>query len=281
MNNKFWLFPELDNLEMLHTTKVVSSSARHSHETLAIGLIEDGSAILNHKGNNYVTSIGSVIVINPDDVHMAYSETLIGYSLRMSYISLNVFQQVSSEVTKMAQTLPLFKKPVIKDERLYQQVYSLHTILEYTPYQLQKENHLFQTLTFLIKYYTENCYLELKTPTAPHQAISQVKDYINENYIENISINQLSQLVHISPFHLSRVFSAETGLPPHLYLTQVRVLRAKSLLSKGYSIAQVAQTVGFTHQSHLNRHFKRMVGVTPKQYQKGSKNVQDSLELTV
>jgi AraC-like DNA-binding protein len=59
-----------------------------------------------------------------------------------------------------------------------------------------------------------------------------------------------------------------------MYLTQVRIFRAKKLLASGIAIAQVAQEVGFAHQSHLNRHFKRIIGVTPKQYQ-NSKNVQD------
>jgi AraC-like DNA-binding protein len=73
---------------------------------------------------------------------------------------------------------------------------------------------------------------------------------------------------------VSRLFCRAIGLPPHLYLTQVRVLQAKKLLAQGWAIAQVAQEVGFSHQSHLNRHFKKIVGITPKQYQ-NSKNVQD------
>jgi AraC-like DNA-binding protein len=50
------------------------------------------------------------------------------------------------------------------------------------------------------------------------------------------------------------------------YLTQVRVARAKRLLSQGYAIAQVAQKTGFADQSHLTRQFKRFVGVTPGKY---------------
>ncbi len=75
-----------------------------------------------------------------------------------------------------------------------------------------------------------------------------------------------------------RVFCKQVGLPPHAYLVQTRVARAKVLLSMRLPIAQVAADTGFTDQSHLNRHFKRIVGVTPRQYALGCcKNVQDLL----
>jgi len=79
---------------------------------------------------------------------------------------------------------------------------------------------------------------------------------------------------------LLRVFRKELGIPPHAYLTQVRVLRAKKLLSVGIPIAQVAWETGFADRSHLNRHFKRLVGVAPGQYQNLKfkvQNVRDSL----
>ncbi|MDF5720097.1 MAG: helix-turn-helix domain-containing protein [Rhizonema sp. PD37] len=68
------------------------------------------------------------------------------------------------------------------------------------------------------------------------------------------------------PFTSTRVFSRSFGMPPHAYLTQVRVLQAKRRLANGEAIAQVALEIGFTHQSHLHQHFKRIVGATPRQY---------------
>ena len=65
-------------------------------------------------------------------------------------------------------------------------------------------------------------------------------------------------------------------MPPHAFQTQVRVARAKALLLRGWPISQAAAHTGFADQSHLTRHFKRLVGVTPGQYRQGSKNVQDA-----
>jgi AraC-like DNA-binding protein len=58
------------------------------------------------------------------------------------------------------------------------------------------------------------------------------------------------------------------GMTPHSYLTQVRVRHAKSLLSAGLPITQVATEAGFYDQAHLTRHFKRIVGLTPGRYVK-------------
>ena len=63
------------------------------------------------------------------------------------------------------------------------------------------------------------------------------------------------------------MFKQTTGLPPHQFVIHQRVERAKLLIVEGQlSLAQIALAVGFSDQSQLNRHFKRLVGVTPKQF---------------
>jgi AraC-like DNA-binding protein len=64
-------------------------------------------------------------------------------------------------------------------------------------------------------------------------------------------------------------------MPPHAYLVQIRLLRAKALLRRGRPIAHVASATGFADQSHFTRHFKRLMGVTPAKYAGQGKNVQD------
>lgn len=107
--------------------------------------------------------------------------------------------------------------------------------------------------------------------TTEHAAILKVRTYLEEHATENVSLEQLATLVNLSPFYLLRVFREMVGLPPHSYLTHLRVTRAKRLISASLSLAEVATAVGFTDQSHLNRHFKALVGVTPGQYARGNK----------
>ncbi len=272
---KFFCLPELDNLEIFHARDMTSSSSRHTHETLTLGIIERGSALLRYKGKLFPICSGSVVVINPDDAHACHPENSIGYSQRIMYPSIALLEQANYELTGRSHQIPLFQNPIIYDEKILRQVQRLFDVLETTSSALEQESQLLQTLICLIRSQSKTgSSLRVSSLDVELQAVTQVREYLEENYIENLSLRQLATLTNLSPFHLNRLFSHSVGLPPHLYLTQVRVLRAKKLLSQGLAIAQVAQDVGFSHQSHLNRHFKKIVGVTPKQYQ-NSKNVQD------
>jgi AraC family transcriptional regulator len=100
------------------------------------------------------------------------------------------------------------------------------------------------------------------------RAVAEAARFIQENYARDVSLNDIAEAVHLSPFHVARLFKQALGVSPHQYLIQVRVTSARSLLSAGSgerSLAEVASAVGFADQSHLTRHFKRLLGVTPKQ----------------
>ncbi|MFN6566194.1 AraC family transcriptional regulator [Dendronalium sp. ChiSLP03b] len=101
----------------------------------------------------------------------------------------------------------------------------------------------------------------------PQHKLRLVIDYINDNLEYELSLKELAALVQLSQYHFCRVFRQATGLSPHQYLVRQRIEKAKELLQKGgMSIAAVAVACGFTHQSHLHRHFKRLTGVTPKTF---------------
>jgi len=92
-----------------------------------------------------------------------------------------------------------------------------------------------------------------------------VIDYINDHLDQELSLEELAAIAQLSPYHFCRSFKRSTGLTPHQYVIRQRVERAKLLLKDGkVKISEVAVACGFTHQSHLNRHFKRLTGVTPK-----------------
>lgn len=91
-----------------------------------------------------------------------------------------------------------------------------------------------------------------------------------EWFISNISLTELAELTDLSKFHICRVFREVFGLPPHAYLNLIRIRQAKRLLAQGVSPAQVAVDVGFFDQTHLTKRFKAVLGVTPRQYAKGT-----------
>ena len=96
--------------------------------------------------------------------------------------------------------------------------------------------------------------------------VKLVREYLEHHFAENVGLDEITAVSGLSSYHLIRVFRSEIGLPPHAYLEQVRINRARLLLRMGKSIAEVAFQTGFSDQSHLTRHFKKMTGVTPGQY---------------
>jgi AraC family transcriptional regulator len=99
--------------------------------------------------------------------------------------------------------------------------------------------------------------------------LEQVMNYIDEHLSQDISLAELAAVVQMGSRHFSRLFKQSTSLSPYQYLIKCRVERAKKLLQRrSLSIAEIAQAVGFANQSHLSRHFKRWLGVSPKSVQR-------------
>jgi AraC-like DNA-binding protein len=97
-----------------------------------------------------------------------------------------------------------------------------------------------------------------------------VRDILHGRLVDPPSLGELAALVGTSRFALLRAFRARYGLPPHAYLNQLRVRRARTLLDEGTPAAAVAVAVGFADQSHLSRHFRRLVGLAPGRYQRNN-----------
>jgi AraC-like DNA-binding protein len=80
------------------------------------------------------------------------------------------------------------------------------------------------------------------------------------------SLAELAHEAGLSRFQLLRGFARAYGLPPHAYLLQCRLSRARRLIAKGQGLADAAAASGFADQSHMSRAFRRFLGVTPGAY---------------
>ncbi len=98
-------------------------------------------------------------------------------------------------------------------------------------------------------------------------ALAPAMTCISENYMNDLSIEELAQLCHVSPSHFRRLFKSLLGLPPRDYLHMVRVERACALLSGGkYSVTEIGLMVGYPSPSSFTRQFHRLYGISPRQW---------------
>ncbi len=102
-----------------------------------------------------------------------------------------------------------------------------------------------------------------------NRRLRRVLDYMAAHIEEDVGLRDLAEVACLSPFHFSRAFAAATGVPPHRYLSGLRLERAKTLLSlRATPVAQVALACGFSSQSNFTRAFRRATGATPQAYRR-------------
>lgn len=96
---------------------------------------------------------------------------------------------------------------------------------------------------------------------------ARVRDYVEHNLGEAISLEDLARVAGVSRFHFARQFRQCTGESPMEYLLRTRVERAKTLLLESQArVADISAELGFADQSHFARRFRRLVGMPPSTY---------------
>ncbi len=101
--------------------------------------------------------------------------------------------------------------------------------------------------------------------------IAQAKNYIDTHYNKDISLDDVSREVEISPYYFSKLFKEETGENFIEYVTNIRLERARELLAKTeYSMKEICGEIGYADPNYFSRIFKKNVGLTPTEYKEGS-----------
>jgi AraC family transcriptional regulator len=104
----------------------------------------------------------------------------------------------------------------------------------------------------------------------PRVRLLRVLDYIHDNSHREVRLSELAEVAETSRFHFARLFRECMGVPPHQYLMQQRIEKAKLLLrASRHSVHEVASATGFANASHFTKAFRRIVGVSPTGWKAG------------
>lgn len=260
----FWRVEELGGMEMLHSRGVDPAHAKHMHESFAIGVVDGGVVVNQSRGETTYLPAGSVFTFNPGEVHSGYAADALKVSHRSFYPTEEAVGDLARALD-LAGT-PVFRTTHLSDPRSAARLRRLHELLKHSEDTLERQTATFRVLGALLQHHTSlrGSLAEGREP----RAVAQVRAYLEAHYRENVSLDELAALVGLNGPYLTRTFCRAVGVPPHKYLIYKRIERAKELLRAGESTAQVALMVGFSDQSHLNLHFKRLLNVTPARYAK-------------
>lgn len=269
-----------DSIEVTHqvrsepfTDMVIS----HYHPSFEIYYLMEGERIYFVKDQSYSIQKGDFVFIPPNIIHKtltneSYAHERILISFDHSFLSsitehipaidwYNAFDQDNPVITVQLSKRGVLQDIMLKiltiyeenepDSRAYLQVLVLELLLLINRYKDKKHN------------------LKADGQSPTDKRVFDIVRYINANYMNQLSLRSISQLFFISPYYLSHIFKDSTGFSFCDYLIQLRILEAKKLLGQTkYTMTHIAELVGFESSTHFGRTFKKVTGLTPRDYRK-------------
>ncbi|MFD9291354.1 AraC family ligand binding domain-containing protein [Streptomyces sp. NPDC060030] len=262
---RHWQYTELPQLDLLRARYVGHTFPRHSHEGFVFGSVSRGVEDVGLPGGTVHAGPGTVVMINPEVPHSARAGVAEGWVYATLYPSAQVVNDIAADLTSLRGTVA-FTETCVRDPFAARLITEVHRAAE-------EGNALAadSVLRVLVAGLLDRHGSVLPTRTSHRAGASdalRARAALEERMERPPTLEALATELGTSPFALLRTFKKEYGMPPHTWLTDARVRRARRMLDAGTAPAEAAAAVGFTDQPHLNRHFTRIVGVTPGAYRR-------------
>jgi len=273
----YWRTDDLGEVEWLTAQYRTHRFARHWHEGYALGVIEAGAEAFTVAGTRHCGTEGSVVFVNPGEIHDGEAAHPSGWRYRMLYPAVAVLERAASELSGRPARAPLFRCGIVDDAEVAAMLVDAHRAAERSRSTLERESRLLSALVMLVRRYAD--VTTASVPAGSEDArMRTTRELIEDRLDEDLSLATLATAADLSAWHFLRLFRQATGATPHVYLLQRRLARARLLLQSGEPAAAVASATGFADQSHLTHRFRRAYGVTPARFQRAhrrSKKLQD------
>jgi AraC-like DNA-binding protein len=242
--------------EVFHAHFTEHAYPMHVHDAWTLLIVDDGAVRYDLDRHERGTPNDTVSLLPPQVPHNGSPATSHGFRKRVLYL----------DMTQLDESFigPAVDGPDLTDPVLRGRIDQLHAALAHPGDALEAESRL----ALIGQRLREHLRPRLAAIDAvPVRGIAHnLRDLLDERVVEGTTLEQAAHLLHAHPAHLVRAFSTAFGIAPHQYVTSRRVDLARRLLLDGQPPGEVAAAVGLYDQSHLTRHFKRVVGITPGRY---------------
>lgn len=245
-------------------------SVPHTHSCSEIFYVVEGEGQFFIETQTYPVSANDLILVSPNVLHTESS--IHGSSFQYIVLGIEGWDLVVSGEEENT-NFRIIDTRSIRDTLRH----SLQTMLLETEHKKPGYEQICQSLMeILIVLLGRQSGFEAALTTAPPRKISRLcgatKRYIDSHYQEEITLDRLAQIHHVSKYHLAHAFTAEYGISPINYLISKRIQEAEHLLSTtDFSLSLISHTTGFSSPSYFAQIFKKQKGCTPREYRKGSR----------
>ncbi|GAA1504684.1 AraC family transcriptional regulator [Streptomyces albidochromogenes] len=251
-----WRPPVAGVVEVFHAHFTEHAYPMHVHDAWTLLIVDDGAIRYELDRFERGTPSDTVTLLPPQVPHNGSPATPHGFRKRVLYLDMT---QLDAGLIGAAVDGPSLTDPVLRSR-----VGQLHTALAHRGDEFEAESRL-----ALISERLRTHLRQGRTPAgpAPARGVAQsLRELLDARLLDGIALDEAARVIHAHPTHLVRAFSGAFGIAPHQYLMSRRVDLARRLLLDGQPPGEVATAAGFYDQSHLTRHFKRVVGTTPGRY---------------
>ncbi|MHC8320668.1 helix-turn-helix transcriptional regulator [Pseudomonas sp. GB2N2] len=237
---------------------------RHAHEHFSIGAITAGRSTYIHEHATSEVSTGTVVLMNPGDVHACNPIDDQPWSYLMLYLETRWLTDLQHQLG-FSDDLAFRRFDVTHndDAELFIGLKDLYAVL------IDGEHDVLRKHSAAVEFFTD--VQQRLNPgdqplREPNFKLERAADFIRDNCTQLLKLEDICAAAQLSPSYLIRAFKQHYGMTPHAFLVNRRIQFAQERLRSGSLIADVALEAGFADQAHFQRVFKLHLAATPGQY---------------
>lgn len=260
----------LDEMPINITIKTLSDAPKHWHNCIEIFLVLSGKLTITVDNETYHLLEDDIILINTDQIHEIQSNdnVVVALQINPSYYKKGLESGASF----------LCNSAAYHNKLKFTELKRIIAKIIYINYNDKEDNELliisfsYQLMLELVKNFKN---LEDKNSSAATKSLQRLGDiiqYLNDNYMENITLEQVAEREYLSPSYLSHFFKLNMGVTFFNYLTGIRMNHAvNDLLNTNLTIEQIAANNGFANSRYFVNAFKKQYGKLPRHFRSDQK----------
>lgn len=263
------------NIEYIKNDKKMNMKIQHYHDNYEIYLQISGERYLFLDDICYTLKSGDLVILKPFEIHYTESRDVDYYEryvMNLSPDNLSFFL-TKNEIQKLLESIDSCVIHLNEEQAV--------TVLDYfkkADTYSKKSGILMEKLLYTVVFQMLMMIQELTEITRvitnqniPPEIVTAIH-YMNKNYQENIDLNLLSELVHMSKYHFCRLFHQATGATFLEYLYNIRLTKVhRMLIETEFTINEIAEKTGFSSTAHMSRVFRQVYHVSPRGFRKSAK----------